>query len=434
MNQIRRILSGLVMAALVATVTGCGIRGLRVPQSPLLKIFVARSGHIAFVGTDGNLYLADQSGSTTKLTNDAQSSNGSHVTYVSPVWSPDGRQLAYARYLTDPASGNSTASLQVLDLKTHRDVNTFTSEQLQPFYFDWAPDGRRIAVLSDHSGTLELGVVRAERPGSYHEIDSGSPYYWAWTADGNKIVSHTDFTAKNGGRVSIIPVDDPQKKVDLRGDFELFQAPAVLPNGDIVTVESSGTSSRLAAVSPSGTGSELFAPNGEEGFLFSVSPNGKLLAYLDSQSIDGTMRSVLHVWDLVAHKELQALDKLSVLAFYWAPDSSKIAFFIPAAGEKVDGSYAQIPSLPHVSLEVLDVRSGKFWNLAAFPLTQGLLSTLPYTDQYQHSQTIWSPNSSYLVYTAYTPRGLPGVFVAEADGNIKPTKIADGDFAVWSWK
>jgi Tol biopolymer transport system component len=83
---------------------------------------------------------------------------------------------------------------------------------------------------------------------------------------------------------------------------------------------------------------------------------------------------------------------------------------------------------------VLQVGNGKTLNIATFPPTQGLLNILPYSDQYERSQTIWSPDGRHLVFTAYAKDGLPGIFVADSSGKNAPVKIASGDNATWSPK
>lgn len=46
----------------------------------------------------------------------------------------------------------------------------------------------------------------------------------------------------------------------------------------------------------------------------------------------------------------------------------------------------------------------------------------------------WSPDSRFLVFTAISADGEPGLYVARADGNVKPRFLTAGDFAFWSEK
>ena len=420
----------------VLLLAGCGLRGLHVPQSPLLKLFELNSGHIAYVGVGGNLFVSNQTGSSEQLTNDAQTVGGNHVSYVAPTWAPNGEMLAFARYLTDPSNGSSTATVQVIDVRTRVQTTLFTTATMNPFYLDWSPTGTYISILSDRGGgRLQLGVVNTDAADSYRPLDSGAPYYSTWSPDGEAIVAHADFTETSGGRVSLIPLASGAPGENLTERYGFFQTPASMPGGRIIAaVEGPGGLARLAVLSPkSGVERYLTAPS-RQGFLLSLSPDRRYLAYLESNSAAGNTKSTLHVLDTATGKSLRTIDALSTVGFYWSPDSSRIAFLTPAAGKTVDRSYAQVPSLPHVTLRVLRVETGKSWSIATFPPTQWALTTLPYTDQYQRSQTMWAPDGKHLVYTAYASDGLPGVFVADSSGNVAPRKIASGDSASWSWK
>lgn len=429
-------LAALFTIVSVLLLAGCGLRGLHVPQSPLLKLFEAKSGHIAYVGVGGNLFVSDQSGTPDQLTNDAQTGGGSHVSYVAPTWSPNGNRLAFVRYLTDTSNERSTATVQVIDVRTKQDITLFTTSALKPFYLDWSPSGSHLAILSDRGGgRLQLGVAETDAAGSYRMLDSGAPYYSTWSADGASIVAHADFTATNGGRVSLIPLSSAATGKNLRGSYGFFQTPASLQGGGVIAaVETTGGLARLAVLDPQSDVERYLNAPSKQGFLLSLSPDRRYLAYLESNTTVGSTKSTLHVIETATGKPVRTIDSRSTVGFYWSPDSKRIAFISPAAGKSVGKSYAQVASLPHVTLRVLRIDTGKSWSIATFPPTQWALTTLPYTDQYQRSQTMWAPDGKHLVYTAYASDGLPGVFVADASGNVAPRKIASGDSASWSWR
>ncbi len=87
----------------------------------------------------------------------------------------------------------------------------------------------------------------------------------------------------------------------------------------------------------------------------------------------------------------------------------------------------------HVLL-IGDPGTGKSWVIARFPPSRGMISVIPYFDQYHRSATIWSPDSRFVAFTALGADGAPGLYVAQADGNIKPRFLTQGDYAFWSWK
>ncbi len=86
----RRRAAAVLVGCLV--LVGCGVRGVQVQQSPLLRFFERASGLLAYVGQDGNVRLVDQkAGHAVKLTEDAGQNQDSLVAYGLPTWAPDGR-------------------------------------------------------------------------------------------------------------------------------------------------------------------------------------------------------------------------------------------------------------------------------------------------------------------------------------------------------
>jgi hypothetical protein len=81
---------------------------------------------------------------------------------------------------------------------------------------------------------------------------------------------------------------------------------------------------------------------------------------------------------------------------------------------------------------IADPRTGRSWLGARFPVTQGFFTNLPYFDQLQRSDTMWSPDSRYFVFGAYAADGQATLFIAAGDGNLKPRFIAYGENSSWS--
>ena len=116
------------------------------------------------------------------------------------------------------------------------------------------------------------------------------------------------------------------------------------------------------------------------------------------------------------------------------PNSKTIAFLEPATSGTLDSQFQQSDQQIVLRLAGCDPRTGKTWTIALFPTSRGMLNLLPFFDQYQHSSKIWSPDSRHLVFTALSADGSPGLFIARADGNLKPVPLVGGDSAFWSWK
>jgi Tol biopolymer transport system component len=132
----------------------------------------------------------------------------------------------------------------------------------------------------------------------------------------------------------------------------------------------------------------------------------------------------------------------SILAFFWSPDSRKIATLGIGTGNpgglsmKTGGqiiNVAQKSQGVSLDVQVIDLASGKSNHAASFSPTDSFQQILPFFDQYQRSGTIWSPDSQQLVLSGVDQNSHPGIYVVNADGGTA-RKIADGDFAFWSWK
>ena len=46
----------------------------------------------------------------------------------------------------------------------------------------------------------------------------------------------------------------------------------------------------------------------------------------------------------------------------------------------------------------------------------------------------WSPDSRYLIYSDQESSGQVGVWIADAQGQEAPRRLAEGTLAVWSWR
>ena len=124
-----------------------------------------------------------------------------------------------------------------------------------------------------------------------------------------------------------------------------------------------------------------------------------------------------------------------ILAFFWSPDSRKIAYLSIEENEPGETSLIQAQADPGIQLavRVYDLSNGESKYVTTFSPTESFQSILPFYDQYQRSGTIWSPDSQELVISGMDEGGNAGIYVVSADGGDS-RKIADGDLAFWAWK
>jgi len=434
-----RWLTLTVLIPLALLASACLPDGVRVPQNQLSGLLERKSGLIAYLGIDGNIYTIDQGGQRkTQITKDAYINDNNFLFYGLPTWAPDSQSIAFASYTGVRGQDPTSMSL----FTAHKDgsalVEALKSTDPLVFYY-WAPDSRRVGLISaTNSTSLAFQVVTADGA-TKTLVDAGSPYYWAWAPDGQTVLAH------NGTHVSLLQLGQSVSEQALNFQPAEFKAPAFSPNGKQMLVAAGaadGKSALLLADSQGQNVKSLAEYDGNGSIAFEWSPDGRRVAYLASPTPDLGSPGHLVVIDPSGKNkpvELNGTDKSGVLAFFWSPDSKSVAYFTVAQAPTSatpsptpDPSGASSSSL-HLSLSVLDARSGKTHSVATFTPSERFLALIPYFDQYQQSLTIWSPDSVNLVVSAYRSDGTPGVWVVESSGHLDPRFISEGWLGFWSW-
>jgi TolB protein len=196
-----------------------------------------------------------------------------------PTWSPVSQRIAYLS--SDTPGGSTGSNLQIFDLET-RAISTLTNhdEVDQASWPKWSPDGRSIVVAIGESAGLQsdLGAIDVATGAMTRLTDdgigNGQP---DWSPDGTKLAFSS--LLDDRGRILVLDlatgerstlIDDPNIHADL---------PHWSPDGSALAfVYTTFDSGRI--------GSERYA----RGLGLAFAYVGKCIAYLPFDTLDGGLR------------------------------------------------------------------------------------------------------------------------------------------------
>jgi TolB protein len=370
------------------------------------------SNRILLQSTDGNLYIASPDGQERfALTDDASRRR----LYGQPTWSPDGERIAWNELARDGTS--------LLTSRYDGSERTALDVPFLPFYIFWSPTGQHLAYLSNwrvvDEPSIALRLVDvSEKDESIRTLASGQPFYFSWSPDGSRLLAHIDnervevydVTAAGGGAQSLV----------ISGGA--FSAPQWSTNGEQLVYAIADDQAQHLLVTDV-AGQPLKAVTDYEGRVsFLLSPDDRQLAYVATDAeVEASTLGPLYVVDLETQRTRELSDR-PVLAFYWSPDGRKLAFL---ALDTVNGRIG-------LRWNVWDGQATRRY-AGFFPSQELLQNYLPFFDQYAQSHRIWAPSSDAFVFAGTLENGESGIWVQEVgDDAASPVSIGPGVLATWS--
>lgn len=248
-----------------------GIRGIFTTKIIYVEAFKQGNKHRY------RLMLADFDGARPQMLRD------SPEPLLSPVWSPDGRRVAYVSFeTTRPA-----IFIQEITTGRREQITNFRGLNGAPA---WSPDGKKLAMALSKDGNPEIYVMdlatrQLTRMTNHFMIDHEP----SWSTDGTGIY----FTSDRGGRPQIYKVNVASLQVErVTFDGEYNARGRVSPDGDnLVTVHRNGGTYMIAALNLK-TGRTRILTETDHDESPSIAPNGAMLMYATSSGGKGVLGAV----------------------------------------------------------------------------------------------------------------------------------------------
>lgn len=393
-------------------------------------------GTIAYISTDYNVAAFDlRAGQVTMMTDDAAPSRR----YLWPTWSNDGR-LAY--FCCDPSGGQpftqvfvSDDGLSSGDLRHVAPNTVFNYASWSPRNCDVGDNCRDLAVLLSliDRNSLTVDIIRIGAGESEPlRVGLGAPFYYSWSPDGSRLLTQRDVQ-----RLDVFSLDSASSD-QLPYAPGFFPAPHWSPVDDrlLVGVLNDSTTD-LAIIANEQVRVLRSALRGE--LSFNWSPSGDYVAY---RTLDDVSASDLFVIDAVTGDLIAQTDD-SAFAFFWSPDSRLLAYVTiatPPGTFNIAHTPASTDFLQRVQEDglrwsVLDVVTGQTRNYGSFIPTAEMVYLLLYFNQFAQSHSIWSPDSSHIVFGEVLAEGRRTVSILDTTRrDTVPFAIADGVVGVWSYR
>ena len=358
-------------------------------------------GFIAYVSPEGQINTVSPDGCS------AARVSPERGFFTWPAWSPEGSRLAFSG--TSPGNnGRGPLALYVHRRGEDSPAKVFVNKpgmgpilNGMPHYPLWAPDGGWLALMaSDPQGlTLFLTDPRTDDGGTV--VLRKAPLYATWAADSGQLLVH------GGPDHFLVDVKSGVRLVDLGEQAANYRVPAWWPSGNrIAFVARDRSAKHVLYIADMDSDRRVPVEAVPGGVAFLWSPNGRSLAVAHSELPGGLTYGGVR---LFSHEGVRRPVEIPerVLAFFWSPDSTKIAYVTPS---DVRGELRWM---------VMNVAEGRRWPLVEFTPSRDQFTMFQFFDQFAKSHSLWSPDGRSLVFcrkiTRWRRTGLAASTAAPSD-------------------
>ncbi len=350
-----------------------------------------------------------------------------------PSWSPDSTRISFSALVRKP-DGQAALEIYVAEggaakpqLAYANEPGTTVIAQGVPHYSLWSPDGRRIAFIASTPDALTLFMDDRRTLAGPEEVLRSAPLWMAWSSNSRYLLVH------GGIDHFLVDTEDGNAVTVLSVRSDGYRVPAWRPSAEEMTFIMRGSNGAYSLqVDPIDSNEPTLIQQTPPGSAFLWSPDGSFLGVARPAVLGSTVHSRL---DLIsADGAAQGFDMPGgLLAFFWAPDGSKLAYVRLTDLTRTSGVLQWV---------VLDVISGVRRPLVEFIPSFEQLTMFQFFDQYAYSHSIWSPDSSSIVFAgrlwtraimaSLGQQLAPQIYVVDVDGVGEAKTIAEGVQGFWS--
>jgi Tol biopolymer transport system component len=303
-NKLRSLLIGGVLLFVIApALVGLliyALRGFPHPQQEVRHTQIAFTRTIAGDAYESELYVMNADGTNeTRLTNTSELY--AKVLAFSPVWSPDGKRIAYLRSI-DVASGRSDSDIYVINADGSNPSSLTTVQQST---IAWSPDGEKIAFdgwtrSGDTYGSPGIYLINPDGTGLEYLTEGHS---FAWSPDSKNIVfANEPSTSDSSASASAVDTDlyvrrtdgsDLTRLTNTQDDGE--GGPVWSPDGTKIAFSITGADydTDIYVINADGSGYTNLTNSSQSEDSLAWSPDSKKIAFL--RQIVFQRRSALYV-------------------------------------------------------------------------------------------------------------------------------------------
>jgi TolB protein len=408
------------------------------PPTPIDTDFPA-AGQLAVAGLDGNITILQAGEEPFAVTNDASSPDNPAAQrfYRDPTWSPTG-WLSYVQVEREPDS----IMLDVIAVQPgeNEPQTVYSTDQANYIYGYWSPApcadgpdcGQFAYLMNDVAGIkLHLAQVTGD---SFSDIIAGEglSLYYSWSPDGTSMLWR-----RNAADLEIYDAINNTITETLPDQTGLFAAPAWSPvDGRLLFARVEDDVNYMTiADGDERTEFETALP----GIVyFNWSPDGQIIAHVNGElpfpkliitQADGT-------------NELVVNNLENIVAFFWSPDSTRIAVVTFEEGEEnpleqvdVQVSLARQTGDPTLVWYVVDAETGQKTRFTPFLPTGEQFYLLQFFDQFAQSHRVWSPDGRFIAFAGITPADSePTINLIDTfQPEEPPVKLMGGAQAIFSY-